>query len=227
MSVNKLKVVKISGHAFNLPLNINLLKEIAKVIIEFSRSTNTKICVVVGGGKLSRRYIAEARKLSGNNFMLDQIGILVTKINALIFKLALGDEAYLLNDDLTLIPLILSKYNICVTGGLYPGYSTNAVSALISEYLGANTLITMSRAGGIYDRDPKRSKKAKLLKQVKIDQLIKILDVEEKAGFYPLFDRTALNIIKRAKINVLVIPIDPLYLKKALNDEEVGSRIVL
>lgn len=223
-----IKVVKISGHVFNLPLNKSLIRKLADVILEFSRIAGAKICVVVGGGEVCRHYIAGAREFADNDFMLDYLGILITKVNAIVFKLAIGDEAYLLIDrHLDLLPLILKKYNICIVGGLYPGYSTNAVSALISEYLGANMLITMSKAGGIYDRDPQRYKEAKLLRKVHIDQLIKILDTEEKAGFYPLFDRVSLNIIKRSRVKVVVIPIDPTHLEKALNDEEVGSIIIV
>lgn len=222
-------VLKITGHLFDIPLQIDKLQNIIRVIKRHI-SKKLKMCIVVGGGELARKYISEINKMGGtiNEYYLDLIGILSTQINAAIFKIIYGPKSYLLlNKDLQEIPLILNQYDICVVGGVYPGFSTNAVSALISEYLNAEYLITMSKAGGIYSKDPAKYLDAKLLKEIQIDKLMKILSGYEKAGLYPLFDKVSLNIIKRSKIKVMVIPPTANSLEKALKGENPGSIIIV
>jgi len=218
-------VVKLTGHIFNRPIDLPRLRGIASAIREASRSQG--ICVVVGGGSLARDCISEAARVAErrSEYILDQIGILATRINAATLKLAIGDEAYLHLGGVDELPAIMSVHRICVMGGFAPGFSTNAVSALAAEALGAGELVNVTRAGGVYDRDPERHSDARLIRRISVDELAAILSEWERAGHYPLFDRASLAIIKRAGIRVRVVPPEPEAVKMALEGRDVGSLV--
>jgi len=78
-------VFKISGHVIlNDELNINLLKEYYNIFRE--TYDGGRWVIVVGGGKPARRYVESARMLGLNEGLCDEIGIKITRINAMIIS---------------------------------------------------------------------------------------------------------------------------------------------
>lgn len=55
---------------------------------------NVSLYVVVGGGGEARRYISAARSLGIDQAACDEIGIHITRLNAMLLVSALGDAAY-------------------------------------------------------------------------------------------------------------------------------------
>ena len=53
-----------------------------------------RIFIVVGGGGEARRYIGVARGLGGGEAAADELGIMVTRLNARLLIAGLGDAAY-------------------------------------------------------------------------------------------------------------------------------------
>jgi len=45
--------------------------------------------------------------------------------------------------------------------GAYPGQTTDAVSAILAEYVGADLLINATSIDGVYTSDPKKNKSAR------------------------------------------------------------------
>ena len=68
------------------------LRKLAKILIGVSATQ--KLYVVVGGGKIARYYIKEGRELGADESFLDEMGIEVTRLNARLLIVALGDHAY-------------------------------------------------------------------------------------------------------------------------------------
>ena len=60
-------------------------------------------------------------------------------------------------------------------GGLHPGQSTNATSALIAEKVKASTFLNATDVNGIYDSDPNTNKNAKLFKEITVKECMEIL----------------------------------------------------
>ncbi len=218
-------VIKLTGKVFSEEY-VTTLKVIADTI-KFMHRKGDRVVVIAGGGKLARECISLGKKLGLNNSKLDVIGIEASRINALILASLLGDECY------TPIPRNIDEFmrawssnKIVVLGGLQPAQSTNAVAAIIAELISADMLINATVVDGVYDKDPLKYSDAKLLSEVSIKELEKILSQEFLPGHYELIDPLALNIIKRSKINVVFInAFKPENIMRVLEGEKVGTRI--
>lgn len=222
-------VIKISG-SFIQPDRPEMVKRYAELLKDIW-SMGYRPMVVVGGGKMARLYIESARSLGASESMLDLLGIDVTRLNAHLLITALSDIA-LPYPPRNVDEILNAKQDplerIMVIGGLQPGQSTNAVSAVVAELVGANKIINATKVEGVYDKDPNLDKSAKLIKKITTLQLREILERQSAlAGKYELLDPPSLTIIERSKILVHVISgEDPRNVLRVLNGEEIGSTII-
>jgi uridylate kinase len=220
-------VLKLGSVVFDSELSGNKISSYANVIREFSK--RNRLVVVTGGGSNARKYIAAARELGASEFVCDQIGIQVSRLNARLLAAALGESAFPkmpeCSDDLM---ESMSSELIVVMGGLQPGQSTNAVTALAAEAISADLIVNATKVDGAYTADPRKDPKARKLDEVAPDELMQILSMEGfKAGEYDLMDPLALRIIKRSKIPAIIVDgRDPSNIEKALSGKRVGTKIV-
>jgi uridylate kinase len=184
--------------------------------------------VVAGGGKFARHYISTARSFGSDEASLDIIGIEVSRLNARLLILALGDQAYpTVPEDLEQVSKAVTTNRIVVTGGLHPGQSTNATAALIAEKIKASKLLNATDVDGIYDSDPNKNKDAKLFNEITVKKCIDLLGSEDSAaGAYDLMDIVALKVIQRSKIPTIVVKSDPAVIQNAISDNNIGTRII-
>jgi uridylate kinase len=220
-------VLKLGSVVFDSELSGNKISSYANAIREFSK--RNRLVVVTGGGSNARKYIAAARELGASEFVCDQIGIHVSRLNARLLAAALGESAFPKMpespDDLM---ESMGSELIVVMGGLQPGQSTNAVTALAAEAIRADLLVNATKVDGAYTADPRKDPKARKLDEVTPDKLMEILSMEGfKAGEYDLMDPLALRIIKRSKIPAIIVDgRDPSNIEKALSGKRVGTKIV-
>lgn len=185
--------------------------------------------VVAGGGKFARHYISTARSFGSDEASLDIIGIEVSRLNARLLILALGDQAYpAVPEDLEQVSKAITTNRIVVTGGLHPGQSTNATAALIAEKVKASKFLNATDVDGIYDSDPNKNKDAKLFSEITVKKCIDLLGSEDSAaGAYDLMDIVALKVIERSKIPTIVVRSDPVVIENSISDNNVGTRIIV
>lgn len=216
-------VVKLSGKVFDNPSKESL-EEYASSFISMLKE-GIKPIIVAGGGPIARLYISLGRQLGYNEASLDQLGIMVSRLNARLLIAALKDYAYSkVPEDLDEIIL---RDKIIVTGGLHVGQSTNATSAIIAEKIKADLFINATDVDGIYSADPMKFKDAKLLKSISIKDLKSMLiEQDTSAGEYDLMDIVALKIIERSKINTKVVKAEPKIIRDAI-DKDLGTRIII
>ncbi|MEM4968874.1 MAG: UMP kinase [Nitrososphaerota archaeon] len=218
-------VIKIGGHLiFKEQIDTNLLKQYVNLFREVY--DGGKWVIVVGGGSLARTYVEAARKLGLSEGLCDDIGIKITRINASIISHALGDLAYpLVPTSIDELKAFSREGRIIVMGGLQPGQSTIAVSAIAAETVNAKKLIIATDVDGIYTEDPKKNPDAKLLKEVTVTELMKrLIEYSHEAGEYKLVDMVALKIIARSKIPTIYLNgKNPENIKKALKGEAIGT----
>jgi uridylate kinase len=159
---------------------------------------------------------------------LDILGIEVSRLNARLLILALGDNAYpTVPEDLEQVSKAVTANRIIVTGGLHPGQSTNATAALIAEKVKASKFLNATDVDGIYDSDPNKNKDAKLFQEITVKKCIDLLGSEDStAGGYDLMDIVALKVIERSKIPTMVVKSDPIVIKNAIYRNNVGTRIM-
>jgi len=221
-------VVKLTGKLFDDSSKAGVLREVAEVISR-KASQGFRLAVVVGGGRRARDYIELGRGLGLSEGVLDMLGIEVSRVNALLLTSLVGSLAYLP------IPRSVEEFlrawstgRVVVLGGLQPGQSTNAVAALVAELVGADLLVNATDVAGIYDSNPKENPNARLLREVRAEVLEGMLRSEELAGLYELFDRVAMNIVKRSRVPLVFLSAyDVRSLEGAIEGGEfTGTRVV-
>jgi uridylate kinase len=220
-------VIKLSGRVFS-DEPARELKKYAIILSEISEKVQP--VVVTGGGKVARHYISTARSLGSDEASLDIIGIEVSRLNARLLILALGDQAYpAVPEDLEQVSkAVTDSSRIVVTGGLHPGQSTNATAALIAEKVKASKFLNATDVNGIYDSDPNKNKGAKLFNEITVKKCIELLGSQDSAaGAYDLMDIVALKVIERSKIPTVVLKSDPAVIKNAISTSAIGTRIVV
>lgn len=170
-------------------------------------SKNNTVFIVTGGGKAARDYIGVARELGADEATCDLIGIELTRLNARLLIAALGDDAYFeppLNYKEAKSAGISGK--IVVMGGVTPGQTTDAVSAVLAEYIGADLLINATSIDGVYSSDPKKNRDARKFDSMTPQQLIEIvMKTEMVAGANSPVDLLAAKIIERSGIKTIVL----------------------
>jgi uridylate kinase len=181
------------------------LKEYAAALKELAEEH--QIFVVVGGGKIAREYIGKARALGASEMFCDMIGIGATKINSALLVAALGDAApQEIPDTYAQAAHLARPGRVVVMGGVAPGQTTDAVSALLAEYVRADRIIVATSVDGVYTADPEMDPAAKKLARMTHQELARMAaGTEMKAGSRSPVDPLAAKIIERSQIPTAIV----------------------
>ncbi|MBS7651318.1 MAG: UMP kinase [Candidatus Bathyarchaeia archaeon] len=220
-------VVKAGGYLFPSEIDTEDIQRFTAVMRQI-RSRGHDIVIVTGGGFKARQYIEAVRRLGGDEAYCDEVGIRFARLNALLLISSLGDDAYPeVPETLQRLRAYHQHGKIVVLGGLQPGQSTNAVAALAAETVGADMLINATDVDGVYLKDPKKDPSAKMLEEVSVKDLMRIiLDEKVEAGGYKLFDPIAIKIIERSKIPTWILNgRDPENIIRVVDGGKVGTRV--
>ena len=220
-------VAAIGGSILLQDYNAERFKEYAKLLKE--QSEEHEIFVVVGGGKPAREYIGVVRDLGAGEAKCDDIGIEVTRVNAKLMLLALGDAAYQKVPHNFQEALEYSATGkIVVMGGTEPAHSTDAVSAILAEYVQADLLVNLTAVDGLYTKDPKKYDDAELIEEITASDMMEIIGGNEvKAGTYEFIDMTAIQMIKRSNLETVIANgNEPQNLIRAIKGEKIGTRVI-
>ncbi len=226
--IRKRIVIKLSGSIFSEERNEDTIKKYAEMLTDIS--IDVQPIVIAGGGKIARHYINLARCLGSDEASLDIMGIEVSRLNAKLLIAALGEEAYSqVPKNLEEVTIAAESGKIVIVGGLHPGQSTNATSALIAEKVRATRFLNATDVDGIYDLDPNTNRNAKLLNEITVSECMEILkDGSSMAGTYDLMDIVALKVIERSKIPTRVLRSDITNIKDAvIGTHHIGTEIVI
>jgi len=163
-----------------------------------------KIFVVVGGGPPARNYITRARSLNISEYLLDSIGIAVTRVNALFLASQLQENIYTIPHSVQ--EAVQSNQQIVVMGGTTPGHSTDFVGAELASELNADLFMIATNVDGVYDKDPRKFDDATLLSLISAQELLKKYgSAWNAAGSNMVVDGPALQKIHDEHINTVVI----------------------
>lgn len=197
------------GGSLIVPNEINTIfisnfKEVILKQISYGR----RFIIVCGGGKTARDY-QNAYKMTvsiANNDTMDWIGINATKLNAHfmanIFE-SVSDQDIVDNPN----EKIVSKKSIVVACGWKPGFSTDCATVLIAKNVGAQKIINLTNADGVYNKDPnvKNGKKAKMFKSISWDNFLTLIPKEWTPGLSSPFDPIASMEAKKNGLEVAII----------------------
>ncbi|MGC8662262.1 MAG: UMP kinase [Candidatus Micrarchaeia archaeon] len=174
-----------------------------KMSILLNKYNDKKFIIVTGGGYTNRKYIELLRKSGASEFVLDEVGIIFTKLNAIAAKVFFNDAYPNIVSSLDELKKIYVNNRVIFVSGLMPGITTDAVAVLACEAVGCSKIINVSEISGVYDRNPNQKGAKKLIK-ITHDKLIELagkLDTREaKVPF--IFDLVACKLAKRSNIRV-------------------------
>jgi len=171
------------------------------------RKGKHKILVVVGGGGIARKYIEATRSFNPSEDFLDRIGILGTRMNAMVLIASLGKNAYgKVVKNKEELEHAMSSGKIVVMGGTVPGQTTDAVTIAAAELFKADLVIIGTDVDGVYDRDPKKYKKAKLLENMTVEELLRVIKTKKhEAKPVAVIDPVAVELLRGTKTKTIVL----------------------
>jgi len=219
------KIVFSLGGSVIVPeqIDIKFLKEFKELLLKFLKK-DYRFVIVCGGGKICRTYINSAIELGINDREAHTLGIDVTKLNAKLLHFFLGRNSSLDFGDPRKVKL--SK-KIVITAGYKPGWNTDVDAAYICKSIRCKTLINISNTIGVYDKDPRENKDAKLITEMKWKEFIhQFGSVKMVPGANFIFHPLAAKICASNKITAFFISKDLNNLKNLLNGKKfVGTKI--
>jgi uridylate kinase len=184
-----------ADHLSNLS---SLLKEL---------SSEYRLLLVCGGGKVARYYITTGRDIGANERDLDELGIMTTRINARLVSLSLGQLA------IDTVPTTIEEAakaggcgKIVVMGGTVPGHTTDAVSAMLAEKVGASRIVNGTSVDAAFTADPRKVKDAKRLHTISHSELNQLVSHGmHRAGPSHVFDPLGASIAAKNNIPIFII----------------------
>ena len=227
---NKRILLKLSGEALSgskdSGIDFERVIEIAKEVKE-CLDMGFSIAIVVGGGNFWRG--------KANDFMerqtSDYIGMLATTMNALALQDAFRQIDVPVRVETAIEMRKVAEFYLrekcekhlekgrvvifgCGTGN--PFFSTDTAAALRAAEINADILVKATNVDGIYDKDPKKYKDAKLIKETTYNE---VLNKKLK-----VMDLTAITLCMEESIPIIVFNINkPGMLKQALITDDIGS----
>ena len=187
-----MKVFSIGGSV--VAENLERIDELAEAL-----ERDEQVIVVTGAGRLNEYQKAS----SGNEGERDLIGIKATRLHAQTLLTEMKDTNKVVPETPQEIQQLASDGKNVVTGGLVPGYSTDAVAATVAELLDAE-LIIPTTVDGVYTADPNKED-AEKLDEVTPSRLRELISGNSEAGNYALIDEVAVTIIERSEIPTKII----------------------
>ena len=164
-----------------------------------------RFIIVVGGGKVCRRY-QEALEVvtTPSNDDKDWLGIATTRLNAEFMRIAFGELA-----DTTVVTdptlPIMSEAPVVFAAGWKPGWSTDYDAVMLAKQFGATKVINLSNIDYAYDKDPKQFPDAKRIEDISWRDFLELIPVDWDPGLSSPFDPVASRLAAESGIEVAVM----------------------
>lgn len=202
----KKEIIVISlGGSVIIPDEINLkrITEFKKIIL--SNSKKYKFIVVCGGGSIARKYIQALKDKSED--LQSYAGISATRMNARFMSYFFNYDQKEIPHTLTNVRDKIKKQNVVFCGALgYKKKQTSDSTAVMIAKEFNSRFINITDVHGLYDKDPKRYKDAKLIKEISKEKFYEIASrISFKPGQHFVIDQHASKLIKQNKIKSYIL----------------------
>ncbi len=211
-------VIKIGGSVSvgeNGP-NFSYFKKLLQVLKRLK--SRHQLIIVIGGGKLTRSYGKAIENFPLSNKEKECIFIQLIKANVGFLSAALKiTPIFSLNK--------IKPNTTGVIGGIAPGRSTDANGAIAAKKIHADLFIKLTDVDGVYDKDPKKFRNAKLLRNIKFPDMKK-LAVKGNPNKYGVLDGLAVKALSQGRIRTVIINgKNPKNIEKVLRGQKLGTTI--
>jgi len=225
-----------SGNTFVLSLGGSLIvpdKIDQKFLKDFIKLISTrakrgdKFVIVCGGGGLNRKYNAAAQKIRKmSNTELDWLGIHATRYNAQFVRIMFGKLAY---ENIVINPYekIKTSKPVIVGAGYEPGWSSDYDAVYLAHTYGIKKLANLSNIDYAYDKDPRKFKDAKKIKNISWADFRKIVGDKWEPRMNKPFDPIASREAEKLGLEVSILNGKKLKnLEKYLNGEKFAGTVI-
>ena len=199
--------------------------------IQSLRKENLEICIVIGGGNIFRGLAASAKGMDRAN--ADYMGMLATVMNSLALQNSL-EKIGLDTRVMSAFPIqsVCETYIrrrairhmqkerivICAAGTGNPYFSTDTAAALRAAELDCSYIYKATQVDGIYDKDPKKFRKAKKYSTISYTTYL--------SKNLAVMDSAAISIARENRIPIRIFSIlEKNCLKKVYNNKQKFSEI--
>ena len=210
--MSKRILLKISGESLmgdsNYGIEVSTINKIANEIKKVFKK-KYQICLIIGGGNIFRGIKGASEGIDRSTS--DYMGMLATVMNALSLQSSLEKlnvptrvqsaitmsqiaEPYIRRRAIR--HLQRSRIVIFAAGTGNPFFSTDTAASLRASELDCDLIIKATKVNGIYDSDPQQNKKAKLIKKISYDNVIK--------NNLKVMDLTAISLAKDTQIPIFI-----------------------
>jgi uridylate kinase len=225
-------MLKLSGEAFGgksgRGFHFLELHSIARQIADLARA-GVEVGVTIGGGNVWR--FRDTKESGIERTVSDYLGMLATVMNAVALQAALEEQGTHSRVCSAIdVPQIAEPYLrrrairhlekkrvvICAAGTGNPYFTTDSAAALRALELGCSVLLKATNVDGVYDRDPRKSRRAKKFASITIQEAIE--------RNLQVMDQAALSLCRDQKLPILVFNFSRRgNLLQAARGEKVGT----
>jgi len=205
-------LLKLSGEALMgkspYGIDVSTISSIAKEVKTVYES-GYQICIIIGGGNIFRGIKGSSEGIDRSTS--DYMGMLATVMNALSFQSCLETiniptrvqsaitmsqvaEPYIKRKAVR--HLEKKRIVIFAAGTGNPFFSTDTAASLRASEMNCSLIIKATKVDGIYDKDPLKFKKAKLIKKINYNEVIN--------NNLRVMDLTAISLAKESKIPIII-----------------------
>ncbi|OGE79198.1 MAG: hypothetical protein A2751_04360 [Candidatus Doudnabacteria bacterium RIFCSPHIGHO2_01_FULL_46_14] len=196
-------------------LNTRFIKEFKRVILK-AAAGGDKFLIIPGGGQTCRSYQDAARSISNpTNEDLDWIGIKTNHLHSYFLRAVFGKDASpeVIGLD-GRVGQLKKAISICV-GGLEPGGTSDSTAVKFAEKFRARTIVNLTNVAGVYDKDPRKFRNARLIREMSWADLRKQFGSVKTPGRHMPFD--SLTASTAARLRLKVVTMDGRNLKNFQN----------
>lgn len=185
-------------------IDTRFLNNFKKFLSPFLRR-GIRFVLVVGGGKLARRFQEAAREVAKvNDEDKDWIGIHATRLNAHLLRTIFRGVAD---------PVIIDsrgklkklKHPVTIAAGWRPGWSTDYVAMRIAADFGVPEAVIAGKPAHVYDKDNAKYADAKPLRKLAWREYRKLIPAKWKPGLHAPVDPVAAALGNSENIKAIII----------------------
>jgi uridylate kinase len=228
-------LLKLSGEALmgktSYGIDPAILSQIADELIDV-HSLGVEIALVLGGGNIFRGVAASSTGM--DRASADYMGMLATLVNSLALQDALAQrgsrtrvmsaievqrvaEPYIRRRAIR--HLEKGRLVIFAAGTGNPFFTTDTAASLRAMEIGADIVMKATRVDGVYDKDPKKHKDARMFRR------LSYLDVLNRD--LAVMDSTAISLCRDNKLPILVFNMTkPGNIRRVVLGEPLGTLVL-
>lgn len=206
---NKKTIIISLGGSLIVPDEIDwkFVKNFKKIIEKYIKK-KYRFIIITGGGKTARKYIEAAAKMENiTDEDKDWIGIHATRMNAHFIRTIFRKSAHprINKNPHGLEDFYNFKEPILVASGWRPGFSTDYDAVVIAKYFGVKKIINFSNINYVFNKDPKKYKGAKPIKNISWRDFRKMVGNKWSPGLNAPFDPIASKFAAESGLEVTIM----------------------